>query len=121
MDWKLELVMVPVTDIDRAKTFYVDQIGFVADHDHVVSDEVRFVQLTPPGSACSIAIGRGITDTAPGTIDGLQIVVDDVHRAHEELTARGVDVTPVEVLDWGSFVHFNDPDGNAWHIQQLPG
>ena len=120
MDWKLELVMVPVTDVDRAKAFYVDQVGFVADHDEVVSDEVRFVQLTPPGSACSIAIGRGITDTAPGSIDGLQIVVGDVQQAHDELAARGVEVTPVEVLAWGSFVHFNDPDGNAWHIQQLP-
>jgi len=120
MDWKLELVMIPVTDIDRAKAFYVDQVGFNADHDHTVSDEVRFVQLTPPGSACSIALGRGITTAEPGSVKGMQIVVADINEAHAHLAAGGVDVSDVEVLAWGSFVYFSDPDGNAWAVQSLP-
>jgi predicted enzyme related to lactoylglutathione lyase len=120
MDWKLELVAVPVTDVDRAKSFYVDQVGFNADHDHTVSDEMRFVQLTPPGSACSIAIGQGIVDSTPGSVAGLQLVVADVHQARTELLDRGVDVGEVQVFPWGSFVFFADPDGNRWAVQALP-
>jgi catechol 2,3-dioxygenase-like lactoylglutathione lyase family enzyme len=117
---KLELVPVPVSDVDRAKAFYVEKIGFNPDHDHRVSDEVRFVQLTPPGSACSIAIGTGLTEMAPGSIKGLQMVVEDAQAAHDELAARGVEVSDVQVLPWGSFVLFSDPDGNTWSLQQLP-
>ena len=120
MDWKLELVAVPVSDVDRAKAFYVDRVGFNADHDHRVSDELRFVQLTPPGSACSIALGMGITDALPGSVAGLQLVVDDVVSAREQLIERGVDASEVEHLPWGSFVFFRDPDGNRWSVQQLP-
>ena len=120
MDWKLELVILPVSDIDRAKAFYVDKIGFVADHDMVVSDEIRFVQLTPPGSACSIAFGKGLVEGEPGSVKGLQIVVADVHAAREELLSRGLEVGEVQVLAWGSFIGFSDPDGNTWAIQQLP-
>jgi len=120
MDWKLELVALPVSDVDRAKGFYVDKIGFVADHDHRVSDELRFVQLTPPGSACSIAFGVGLTDAEPGSVTGLQLVVPDVQAAHDELAAGGVDVSDVQVFPWGSFVFFADPDGNRWAVQQLP-
>ena len=120
MDWKLELVALPVSDVDRAKSFYVDRVGFVADHDHTVSDEIRFVQLTPPGSACSIAFGRGISNAEPGSVEGLQLVVDDVEQARAELAGRGVEVSDVEVFPWGSFVHFRDPDGNAWAVQQIP-
>src|SRR6187401_3690280 len=112
MDWKLELVAIPVSDVDRAKGFYVDKIGFVADHDHRVSDELRFVQLTPPGSACSIAFGVGLTDAEPGSVTGLQLVVPDVQAAHDELATGGVDVSDVQVFPWGSFVFFADPDGN---------
>ena len=119
MDWKLELVAVPVTDVDRAKAFYADKVGFNADHDHRVSDEMRFVQLTPPGSACSIALGTGITDAQPGSVRGLQMVVADIHAAHAELTARGVQVSEVQDFPWGLFVFFNDPDGNSWAVQQL--
>ena len=119
MDWKLELVAVPVTDVDRAKSFYADKVGFNADHDHRVSDEIRFVQLTPPGSACSIALGTGITDAKPGAVRGLQMVVADIHAAHAELTARGVQVSEVQEFPWGSFVFFEDPDGNGWAVQQL--
>ena len=119
MDWKLELVAVPVTDVDRAKAFYADQVGFNADHDHRVSDEIRFVQLTPPGSACSISLGTGITDAQPGSVKGLQMVVADIHAAHAELTARGVQVSEVQEFAWGLFVFFNDPDGNSWAVQQL--
>ena len=120
MDWRLELVQVPVSDVDRAKRFYTEQVGFVADHDHQVSDELRFVQLTPPGSACSIAMGTGVGDMEPGSQRGLQLVVPDVHAARAELAARGVDVSEVQVFDWGSFVFFSDPDGNSWAVQQLP-
>ena len=121
MDWKLELVAVPVTDVDRAKAFYADQVGFNADHDHRVSDEIRFVQLTPPGSACSIALGTGITDAQPGSLKGLQMVVADIHAARAELTARGVEVSDVQDFPWGRFVFFDDPDGNSWAVQQLVG
>jgi len=120
MDWKLELVTIPVSDVDRAKAFYVDQVGFTADHDHRVSDELRFVQLTPPGSACSIALGEGLTDAAPGSIAGLQLVVADADAARAHLVERGVDAGEVQDLPWGRFVSFADPDGNAWSIQQLP-
>jgi len=120
MDWKLELVIIPVSDIDRAKAFYTDQAGFNADHDHTDSDEIRFVQLTPPGSACSIAIGKGITDAAPGSVAGLQMVVPDIEAAHDELVKRGAEVSEIQELAWGRFVSFADPDGNKWAVQQLP-
>lgn len=120
MDWKLELVAVPVTDVDRAKAFYVEQVGFHPDHDHQVDDALRFVQLTPPGSACSIMLGTGITEMSPGTQQGVQIVVEDVEAARRELIDRGVDASEVDVQPWGSFVTFSDPDGNTWALQQLP-
>jgi predicted enzyme related to lactoylglutathione lyase len=120
MDWKLELISVPVSDVDRAKAFYTEQAGFNADQDHRVSDEMRFVQLTPPGSACSIAIGSGITEAPPGSVQGLQLVVADIHAARAELDARGVYVSEVQEFPWGSFVFFSDPDGNGWAVQQLP-
>jgi predicted enzyme related to lactoylglutathione lyase len=117
--WRLELVQVPVSDVDRAKAFYVDQVGFNADHDHQVSDELRFVQLTPPGSACSIALTTGAHRMAPGSIEGLQIVVEDADAAREQLTARGVDASEVQEFPWGRFVFFQDPDGNGWALQQI--
>ena len=120
MDFKLELVPIPVTDVDRAKAFYTEQAGFNADHDHTVSDEVRFVQLTPPGSACSISLGQGLVDTAPGSVQGLQLVVDDVQAARAALIEGGVDVGEVQEFPWGSFVFFADPDGNRWAVQQIP-
>jgi catechol 2,3-dioxygenase-like lactoylglutathione lyase family enzyme len=120
MDWKLELVAIPVSDVDRAKAFYVDQVGFHADHDHQVDENLRFVQLTPPGSACSIAMGTGVTDAAPGSVKGLQLVVDDADAAHAALRDRGVEVGDVQELPWGRFVFFQDPDGNAWAVQQIP-
>jgi len=119
MDWKLELVTIPVTDVDRAKAFYVDRAGFVADHDHAVNDALRFVQLTPPGSACSIAIGTGLTESPPGSA-AVQLVVVDVRAARDELRSRGLEVGEVQTFDWGSFVFFEDPDGNRWAVQQLP-
>ncbi len=118
MDWKLELVAIPVTDVDRAKAFYVDQVGFVADHDHVVSDEMRFVQLTPPGSGCSIALGKGITDAEPGSVQGMQLVVSDIEAAHAHLAEHGVEVAEVQDFPWGRFVFFADPDGNRWAVQE---
>lgn len=120
MDMKLELVAIPVTDVDRAKAFYVDQVGFNADQDHRVTDELRFVQLTPPGSACSIAMGTGITDMAPGSQKGLQLVVADIEEAQRELRGRGVDTTDIDDQAWGRFIFFADPDGNGWAVQQLP-
>jgi predicted enzyme related to lactoylglutathione lyase len=120
MNFKLELVFVPVSDVDRAKAFYADQVGFVVDHDYPVSDELRFVQLTPPGSACSIAIGTGLADSAPGSVKGLQVVVDDADAARAYLVERGVDATEVEEFPWGRFTGFRDPDGNEWAVQQLP-
>jgi predicted enzyme related to lactoylglutathione lyase len=120
VDWRLELVQVPVADVDRAKAFYVDQVGFNADHDHQVTDELRFVQLTPPGSACSIALGTGLGDMPPGSQKGLQLVVPDVQAARAELVERGVEVSEVQEFPWGSFVFFSDPDGNAWSVQQIP-
>ena len=119
MDWKLELVPVPVTDVDRAKAFYVDQVGFNADHDHQVHEALRFVQLTPPGSACSIVLGTGITTMAPGSQQGLQCVVEDVAAARRQLVERGVDASEVDEQPWGLFVTFSDPDGNTWSLQQL--
>ena len=120
MDWKLELVQIPVSDVDRAKAFYTEKVGFHADHDHHVSDEMRFVQLTPPGSPTSIAIGTGITDMAPGSLQGLQMVVADIDAARAELVARGVEVSEVQHFPWGSFVFFSDPDGKAWAVQAIP-
>ena len=119
MDWKLELVAVPVSDVDRAKRFYAEQVGFNADQDHQVSPELRFVQLTPPGSACSIVLGTGITDAQPGSVTGLQMVVDDIQAARTHLVDRGVDVSEVQEFPWGLFVFFNDPDGNSWAVQQI--
>ncbi|MBV8301695.1 MAG: VOC family protein [Candidatus Dormibacteraeota bacterium] len=120
MDWKLELVIIPVSDVDRAKDFYVEKAGFHLDHDQRVTDTLRFVQITPPGSACSIAFGTGITDAAPGSVRGLQVVVDDANAARQHLLDHGVAVGDVDVQPWGSFVYFRDPDGNAWSVQQLP-
>jgi predicted enzyme related to lactoylglutathione lyase len=120
MDFRLELVSVPVSDVDRAKTFYTEKAGFNADHDHTVSDELRFVQLTPPGSACSIAIGKGLTEKPPGSVEGLQLVVSDIHAARAELSGRGVEVTGVQEFPWGKFVWFSDPDGNGWAVQEIP-
>jgi predicted enzyme related to lactoylglutathione lyase len=120
MDFKLELVAIPVTDIDRAKSFYADKVGFHADHDVTVSDEIRFVQLTPPGSACSIALGKGLVDSAPGSLEGLQLVVSDIHAARSELVERGVEVSEVQEFPWGAFVFFSDPDGNGWAVQAVP-
>ena len=120
MDMKLELVAVPVTDVDRAKAFYVDQVGFNADHDIRVSADLRFVQLTPPGSACSIVMGAGTTTMAPGSQQGLQVVVADVEQARAELTGRGVKTSGIDVQPWGRFVYFSDPDGNTWSMQEIP-
>jgi predicted enzyme related to lactoylglutathione lyase len=120
MDWRLELVAIPVSDVDRAKAFYAERVGFVVDHDHRVSDEVRFVQLTPPGSACSIAIGLGVTEAEPGSVKGMQVVVADIERAHAQLVDRGVDVSDVQEFPWGRFVFFQDPDGNSWAVQEIP-
>ena len=120
MDWKLELVAVPVADVDRAIAFYRDQAGFALDHDHRVDDDLRFVQFTPPGSACSIALGEGITDAAPGSVQGLQLVVDSAEAARAELKERGVDAGEVQDFPWGRFVFFSDPDGNRWSVQEIP-
>lgn len=131
MDWKLELVVVPVADVDRAKRFYNEQVGFAVDHDTRISDNLRVVQLTPPGSACSIAIGKGIVESAPGSLQGIQLVVSDVDAARAELVARGVEVSPVRHFengawvdgrgeDWNSFIFFSDPDGNGWTVQERP-
>jgi predicted enzyme related to lactoylglutathione lyase len=120
MDFKLELVAIPVTDVDRAKDFYADQVGFIVEHDRTVSEEIRFVQLTPPGSACSIALGTGIVDSEPGSARGMQLTVADAHAARAELAGRGVQVSDVTEFPWGLFVFFEDPDGNRWSLQQLP-
>ncbi len=120
MDMRLELVPVPVTDVDRSKAFYVDQVGFNLDHDHKVRNDLRFVQLTPPGSACSITIGIGVTEMTPGSQKGLQLVVDDVEAVRRELNGRGVETSDVQDFPWGRFVFFADPDGNRWAIQQIP-
>jgi catechol 2,3-dioxygenase-like lactoylglutathione lyase family enzyme len=119
-DWRIELITIPVTDVDRAKAFYVDQVGFIADHDQTVTETLRFVQLTPPGSACSIAFGTGLTDMEPGSQRGIQIVVPNADDAYEHLRSRGVEATPVDEQAWGRFVTFADPDGNVWALQELP-
>jgi predicted enzyme related to lactoylglutathione lyase len=119
MDFKLEVVPLPVTDTDRTKAFYVDQVGFNADHDRRVNENLRFVQLTPPGSACSIIFGDGISQSEPGSVKDLMLVVDDIQRAHSELSGRGVEVSAIEQLPWGDFVYFSDPDGNSWSIQDV--
>ena len=120
MNYRLELVQVPVSDVDGAKAFYVDQVGFNADHDHQVTEELRFVQLTPPGSACSIALGTGLGTMEPGSVQGLQLVVADIEAARADLAGRGVEVSEVQRFDWGWFVNFSDPDGNGWAVQQIP-
>ncbi len=120
IDMRLELIQVPVSDIDRAKSFYVDKVGFHADHDHQVTDELRFVQLTPPGSACSIALTSGVHQMTPGTVEGLQLVVGDAEACRQELAGRGVEVSDVQVFPWGQFVFFQDPDGNGWACQAIP-
>jgi predicted enzyme related to lactoylglutathione lyase len=120
MDMKLEVVFVPVTDVDRAKAFYVDQVGFNADHDVQVNPELRFVQLTPPGSACSVAMGVGLTQMPPGSQQGVMMVVEDVKAVREQLVANGVAASEIDVQPWGSFVTFADPDGNTWSLQELP-
>jgi len=119
MQMKLELIPVPVSDVDRAKAFYVDQAGFSADHDHEVSEEIRFVQLTPPGSACSISIGRGLSPMQPGALQGLQVVVEDIGAARDALAAGGIEVSEIQDFPWGRFVFFSDPDGNGWAVQQI--
>jgi predicted enzyme related to lactoylglutathione lyase len=120
MDWKIELVAIPVSDVDRAIAFYRDQIGFALDHDHAVDGGIRFVQLTPPGSACSIVLGTGITEMTPGSQKGVQIVISDADAAHAQLVAAGVAASDVQVMPWGRFVFFSDPDGNTWSLQELP-
>jgi catechol 2,3-dioxygenase-like lactoylglutathione lyase family enzyme len=120
MDWRLELVQVPVSDVDRAIAFYTEKAGFTLDHDHRVTDDLRFVQLTPPGSGCSVALGTGMTGMQPGSVQGLQLVVDDIEQARRELTERGLDVGDVQTFDWGQFVFFTDPDGNGWNVQAIP-
>jgi predicted enzyme related to lactoylglutathione lyase len=120
MDWKIELIAVPVSDVDRAKTFYSERAGFVVDHDHTVSDEIRFVQLTPPGSACSIAIGKGLVDAEPGSLKSVQMVVSDIEQARDALIGGGVEASEVQDFPWGRFVFFEDPDGNRWSVQQVP-
>jgi catechol 2,3-dioxygenase-like lactoylglutathione lyase family enzyme len=120
MDYRLELINVPVSDVDRSIAFYTELVGFNLDHDHDMGGGIRFVQLTPPGSACSISIGTGLTQMSPGSLEGLQCVIDDAEAARAELAGRGVEVSDVQVFDWGSFVFFNDPDGNGWALQQLP-
>jgi len=120
MDWKLELIPVPVSDVDRAKAFYTQKVGLHADHDQQVNETLRFVQLTPPGSACSICIGIGLTKMKPGSLEGLQMVVPDIETAHEQLARGGVEVSAIEDLAWGRFVYFSDPDGNKWAVQELP-
>jgi catechol 2,3-dioxygenase-like lactoylglutathione lyase family enzyme len=120
MDWKIELIFVPVADVDRAKSFYVDKLGWNADFDQQVTENLRFVQVTPPGSACSIAFGMGITDMEPGSQKGIQVVVPDADAARQHLLDNGVEASEVDEEDWGRFVFFSDPDGNAWALQQLP-
>ena len=120
MDWKLELIAIPVSDVDRAKAFYTDQLGFNLDHDHTVNESIRFVQLTPPGSACSIAIGRGIVEAEPGSVAGMQLVVNDVEAARNQLIGQGVEVGEVQDFPWGRFVFLSDPDGNRWSVQEIP-
>jgi predicted enzyme related to lactoylglutathione lyase len=119
IDWRLELIQVPVSDVDRAKAFYAEKAGFIAEHDHQVSDDLRFVQLTPPGSACSISLTSGAHQMTPGSLEGLQLVVADIEKARAELVGRGVEVSEVQDFPWGRFVFFADPDGNRWAVQQL--
>jgi catechol 2,3-dioxygenase-like lactoylglutathione lyase family enzyme len=120
MDFKLELVALPVSDVDKAKAFYVDQVGFNADHDHQVSDTLRFVQLTPPGSACSVCIGEGITPAGAAPVPGITLVVASVDAARTELLGRGVEVSEIDEQPWSRFAYFQDPDGNQWSLQEIP-
>ncbi len=117
---KIEVVPIPVTDVDRAKAFYVDQVGFIADHDHRVNDQLRFVQLTPPGSACSIVLGEGVVEMPPGTQKGVMMVIDSVEETFADLRSRGVETSEIIDMDWGRFIYFSDPDGNSWALQELP-
>jgi predicted enzyme related to lactoylglutathione lyase len=119
MEFKLELIPVPVSDVDRAKAFY-EQAGFALDNDVTVKEGLRFIQLTPPGSACSVSIGEGITEMEPGSQQGLQLVVHDIEAARDELTDRGLEVSDIQDFPWGRFVFFSDPDGNGWAVQQIP-
>jgi catechol 2,3-dioxygenase-like lactoylglutathione lyase family enzyme len=119
-EMRLELIQVPVSDIDRAKAFYVEKVGFIADHDYQVNAELRFVQLTPPGSTCSVALTSGAHQMRPGSVEGLQMVIDDAESSRQELAARGVEVSDVQVFPWGNFVFFKDPDGNGWALQAIP-
>jgi predicted enzyme related to lactoylglutathione lyase len=119
IDWRLELVNLPVTDVDRAIDFYVNKVGFNLDHDRSPTEDIRFVQLTPKGSACSVSIGRGLSDAEPGSVQGMQLVVEDAHAAHAELVERGVEASEVQEFPWGRFVFFSDPDGNGWAVQQI--
>ena len=119
MDCRLELIVIPVSDVDRSIAFYRDQVGFNLDYDHQVADDLRFVQLTPRGSACSIALGRGLTQAEPGSVKGMQVVVDDADVARADLVANGIEATPVQDMPWGRFTFFSDPDGNAWSVQQI--
>jgi predicted enzyme related to lactoylglutathione lyase len=120
MDFKLELVSVPVSDVDRAKAFYTEKAGFALDNDVTVEEGMRFVQLTPPGSGCSISIGEGLTEMEPGSIEGLQLVVDDIESARDELAGQGLQVSDIQDFPWGRFAFFSDPDGNGWAVQQIP-
>jgi predicted enzyme related to lactoylglutathione lyase len=120
MDFKLELIPVPVSDVDRARQFYAERVGFNVDNDVTVKEGLRFVQLTPPGSGCSISIGEGLTEMAPGSLEGLQLVVEDIEAAREELAGRGLEVSEIQDFPWGRFVFFGDPDGNRWAVQQIP-
>ena len=119
MNYELQLVAVPVSDVDRAMAFYTEQAGFTLDHDHTVSEDLRFVQLTPQGSACSIAIGKGVVASEPGSVKGLQLVVEDIEHAHADLSGRGADVSEIQDFPWGRFVFFSDPDGNGWAVQEI--
>jgi catechol 2,3-dioxygenase-like lactoylglutathione lyase family enzyme len=119
-DMKIEVVFIGVSDVDRAKDFYVNKLGFNPDQDHTVSDDLRFVQVTPPGSACSVVFGKGVTDTAPGATKNVMMVIDSAQAAYDELTANGIEAQGPDAQPWGNFVSFSDPDGNFWTLQELP-
>jgi catechol 2,3-dioxygenase-like lactoylglutathione lyase family enzyme len=120
VEYRIELVALPVSDVDRAKAFYGDTLGWPVDHDHVVNDDVRFIQVTPPGSACSIAFGKGVSEMPPGSLRALQVVVASADEAHADQAGRGVEVSEIDEQPWGRFVYFSDPDGNSWSVQELP-
>ncbi|GAY08803.1 glyoxalase superfamily protein [Pseudonocardia sp. N23] len=118
-DWRIELIHLPVADVERAKQFYVDTVGFTLDHDHVMSEDVRFVQITPQGSACSFTIGKGLTEMTPGSLEGIQVVVPSAADALDHLRGRGIECSDVDAQPWGNFVYFTDPDGNGWVLQEI--